>query len=77
MSHPPPRRCRAPRDKANDRHVVALFDIGGRFFFSGAADLADHHDRIGFRVVLKKCQRVHKARTDNWVAANADSSGLA
>ena len=42
-----------------------------------AADLADHQDRLGLRVVLEQLQQVDLVGADDRVAADADARRLA
>jgi hypothetical protein len=45
-------------DEADHRLGHVLGDELGRFFLGAAADLADHDDAFGLRVVLEPAQRV-------------------
>ena len=74
MAHAPARRRRLSGDKSNDwfRHI--LFGKRRGFFFSRAADLTDHHDAVGFIVVLKQSQCVDVRRADNRIATYASGA---
>ena len=43
-----------PGDVAHDRLGHVLLDVGGGPLLGVAADLTDHHDRVGVRVVLER-----------------------
>ena len=67
--------------EAGDVADHRLGDVGldevGRPLLGVAADLADHHDRVGVRVVLERGQRVDVRGADDRVAADADARGEA
>ena len=42
-----------------------LLDELSGLFLRRSADLADHHDRVGFRIVLKQLQHVDERRADS------------
>ena len=65
-----------PQMKATTGFVTCL-DEGGRLLLGGAADLADHHDRVGVRVVLEQPQHVDEVGAVDRVAADADARRLA
>ncbi len=49
--------------------------VGGGFFV-GAADLADHDDRVGVRIVVEQPQHVDVLQTIDRIAADADRGRL-
>src|SRR5688500_5599818 len=59
-----------------DRFFERFLDVLRRIFLSGAADFADHHDGIGFGIVLKKFQHVDKRGADERIAPDADARRL-
>ena len=72
VAHALARRRRDARDEADDRllHVLLRPARGG--FLVGAPDLADHHDRVGIRIVVEQAQHVDVLETVDRVAADAD-----
>ena len=54
-----------------------LLDEGAGPLLGVAADLADHHDRVGLRVFLERLQAVDVRGPDDRVAADADRGGEA
>ena len=60
------------RDVADDRLGDVVLDVVGGTLLGVAADLADHHDRIGLRVLLEGLEAVDVRRADDRVAADAD-----
>src|SRR5207248_1461797 len=77
VSHPLTRWRGHARNEADDR----LFHMALRPLRSGlfvtAADLADHHDGIGFRIVVEELQHVDVLQTIYRIAADANRSRLA
>ena len=65
------------RDVADDRLGDVLLDVRRRALFGVAADLADHHDRVGLRVVLERLEAVDVGGADDRVAADAHGRGEA
>src|SRR5690606_6160828 len=59
-------------DVTDDRLGDVLLDVRGGTLLGVAADLADHHDRLGLRVVLEGLERVDVRGADDRVAADAD-----
>ena len=51
VPHPASGRRGLAGDEADDRLLEVLRDERGGFFLGGAADLADHHDGFGLRIV--------------------------
>ena len=49
----------------------------GRLFLGAAADLADHDDRLGLRIVLEQLQAIDEVHAMDRVAADADAGALA
>src|SRR5579884_68906 len=66
-----------PGNESGHGLVHVLLDEFRGLFFRIAADLADHHDGSGLRVLVKQTNGVHKAGADDGIAANADTSRLA
>ena len=54
MPHPLSRGGRHPGDEGGHRLSHVVLDPQGRLFFGSAADLADHEDRVGFRVLVEE-----------------------
>src|SRR5204862_5794576 len=69
--------CGLTCDEGDYRFRDVIFCKLGRVLFGGAADLADHHDRVGLVIRLKQSLRIGMRRADYWVAADADSCRLA
>ena len=76
VAHAPARRRRLAGDERGHRLRDVLRDVLGRLLLGGAADLADHQDRLGPRVVLEHLQQVDLVRADDRVAADADARRL-
>ncbi len=66
-----------PAMNAATGFVTCFVDVLGRLLLRVAADLADHQDRLGLRVVLEQLQHVDVVRADDRVAADADAGRLA
>src|SRR4051794_23731022 len=66
-----------PGDVADDRLGDVGLDEVRRPFLGVAADLADHHDRLGLRIVLESLQAVDVRGADDRVAPDADRGGEA
>ena len=64
-------------DIADHRLGDVLADELRSIFLGRAADLADHDDALGLRVVLKQAQAVDEAHAVNGIAADADAGALA
>src|SRR5262249_5448631 len=67
----------AAGDEADDGLLhVRLNPCGGGFFIA-AADLADHHDGLGLRVIIEEFEKIDVAGADDGIAADADAGALA
>src|SRR3972149_408114 len=77
MAHAATRGRRLAADEAHHGFPHMRLHEGGGLFLRGAADLADHHDGGGARVVLEEAQDVDEARAVDGVAPDADARGLA
>ena len=66
-----------PRDVADDRLGDVVLDVRRGPLLGVAADLADHHDRVGLGVVLERLEAVDVGGADDRVAADADGGGEA
>src|SRR5580700_349174 len=78
MPHPPPRRRSGAGNETDHRLFAARgFYQRGAFLLGGAADLANHHDRLGLVVGEKHLQYVNKIEPVNRIAADADAARLA
>ena len=73
VAHAPARRRRLAGDEADDRLLHVRLHERGRLLLGAAADLADHHDRLGARVVVEQLERVGVVGADDRVAADADA----
>ena len=76
MPHAAARRSGLAHDECRDGLADVLLDEGGGLLLLGAADLADHHDGFGLRVVVEHREDVHESGAGDGVAANADARGL-
>src|SRR5262249_52308738 len=76
MSHALARRRGLPDDEGSPWFFHVRLHPGGGFFLVAAADLADHHDRLGGGIVVEKLQHVDEADAVHGVAADADTGGL-
>ena len=65
-----------PDDERCDGFADVRLDEGGGLLLLGSADLADHHDGFGLRVVVEHGEHVHERRAGDGVAADADAGGL-
>src|SRR6056297_606201 len=81
MAHAAARRRGAPGDEARGGFPAALLALGGEefggVFLGGAADFADHDDRLGLVIVEEPFQHVDMLGPLDRVAADADAGGLA
>ena len=73
MAHPTARRGCHSCDVTDNGLGDVLFDVIGRLFLFGTADLADQHYRLGVRICFESCETVDKGRTRDRVAANANA----
>src|SRR5690606_864367 len=76
MPHPLARGRGLPADEADDRLFHVLCHVVRGDFLLAAADFADHHDGIGFRVLVEKLDDVEKSESVNGVAPDTDTCGL-
>ena len=51
-------------------HVI--IDVLRRFFFVLTADLATHHDSVGFWILFEQLQRVDEVSSNDRIATDAD-----
>src|SRR5690348_4952528 len=77
MAHALARRRRRTRDERDHRFADVLLDEFGGLFLGAAADLADHDDAFGLRIVLEQRQAVDEIHAVDRVAADADHRRLA
>src|SRR6185437_9214274 len=81
MAHAAARRRRAPGDKADHRLLAAALGLVDeelrRILLRRTADLADHHDRSGFRVGEEHLQHCDEFGAFDRISANADGGCLA
>ncbi len=72
-----PGRRGGARNEAGDGLPAVAPDPGGGFFFSRAADFADHDDAVRVRVGVEELDDVQVRGAVDRVAADADAGGLA
>ena len=77
MTHALARRSGNARDISHDRLGDVLADKLGRRLFVRTANLADHDNAFGLRVLFKQGQDVDEVHATNRVATNTDASALA
>ena len=77
VAHGAALRRRNACDEADDRFGAVLFNPTRRLHFEITADLADHHDALGFFICHQELNGVQRGRTDDGVTADADGRGLA
>ena len=77
MAHLLAGRCREAGDVGDDGLGDVLGDEVGGALFGVAADLADHDDQLGLRVVLEQGEDVDEVGADDRIAADADDRGVA
>src|SRR5690606_32665914 len=77
VSHASSGRGGGPGDEGGDGFVAVFGGPGGGFFFGSAADLADHDDGLGLRIVVEHLEHVEVGGAVDGVAADADAGGLA
>ncbi len=63
-------------DKSDHRFFHIGFDPSSSFFLRAAADLADHDDRFGARIVIEHIQNVDEFQTMHRITANAYAGRL-
>src|SRR5690606_24810296 len=69
------RRCHTS-DKANNGLGHIVFSPQSRVDFVWTADLANHDNGIGIRIVVEHLEHVDVLQTVDWVATDTDSRGL-
>src|SRR5262245_58160940 len=67
----------AAGDEGDDGFLDVLRDERGGGFFVGAADLADHDDRLGCLIFVEEVEELDEVEAFDRVAADADGGGLA
>jgi hypothetical protein len=77
MAHALARRRGGAGDEADHRLLDVLADELAGFFLGAAADLADHDDALGARIVLEQPQAVDEVEALDRIAADADAGRLA
>src|SRR5687767_3924396 len=76
MTHAATGRRRGACDKRGDRLPAIGFDPFSCLFLSRAADLANHDDAVRIRIVIEHSDHIEMRRPVDWIAANANASGL-
>ena len=76
MAHAPAGWRGAARDESHHGLLDVSLDKSRGLFFRQSADLSNHHDAVGVRVIIEKAQRVDECCADNRVAADSDAGGL-
>src|SRR6266542_3947860 len=76
VPHAPARGCLEAGDVGDHRLGHPFGHEAGGLLLLVAADLADHHHRLGLRVGLEAGQHVDEVRPDHRVAADAHRGGL-
>ena len=77
VTHAAARRRGLAGDEADHRLPDVCFDVGGRGLFRRAADLADHDDGVRVGIFVEQLERVDERRSDDRIAADADTGRLA
>src|SRR5690348_8875953 len=77
MSHAAARRSGNSGDEADDRLFDVLLNELRGFFFRITADLTDHDNGLGLRILFEQRQDIDKPGAVHWIAANADAGGFA
>src|SRR5690606_38682054 len=77
MAHALAGRGRGTGDEADDRLLDVLGDVLGAGFLGVAADLADHDDAFGLRVLVEQLEAVDEVQAVDRVASNTDAGRLA
>ena len=68
--------CSNTRDVRHHRFSDIRFDKSRRLFFRAAANLTNHHNRFGLRIVLEQTQNIDKGRTWDRVATDTNTARL-
>src|SRR4051812_22300287 len=76
VAHAAPGGRGAPGDERGHGLLDVLADVAGGLDLVGAADLADHQDAVGLRVVLEEAEAVDVREAADRVAADTDAGGL-
>eukprot|EP00166_Cyanidium_caldarium_P004279 ctg_4452.g633 len=77
VAHAPSGRRRRPRNKRRHRLLYrVLLQIRGRLLLRLSADLADHHNAVGARILQEILQTVDETGAVERVAADADTHRL-
>src|SRR5687767_2236455 len=77
MSHSAAGWRRLSANESDHGFLYLGFDVGGSFFFRGAANLPDHDDATSLRIFIEQTDRVDEVRPDDGIAANANARRLA
>src|SRR5215469_12821488 len=77
MTHAAAGRCSLTGDESNYRLLDMLCYVGRSRLFRVPADLTDHDNCMRVEVGVEKLNRVHERRTDDRIAADSDTGGLA
>ena len=77
MSHASAWRCGLTRNESDHRFGNVFFNVVGGFIFGGPADFTDHANGFGAPVSLEQFQYIDELCTDDGVAANSHTGGLA
>ena len=72
VAHAPAGRSRLAGDETYNRLCAIGFDPVGCFGFHTTADLTDHYDALGFRIVHEQFNGFFGGGTDDGVTANTD-----
>jgi hypothetical protein len=76
VAHPSPGWCGNARDEGNDGlGHLSLDEIGG-LLLQSATDFPDEDHCCCLFVMLKELEDVHEGAPRQWVATNANASGL-
>src|SRR5262245_12982383 len=77
VTHPTAGRRGLSANETDDRLRHIRLDVCRRLFFCSASDFTDHDDTGGFGILIEQFDRIDEVRSDDWIAANADTRGLA
>src|SRR5262252_5155485 len=77
MSHAAAGRSGLPGNESHYGFPHIFIDEIRRHFLGIAANFANHHDRMRFRVVIEHANDVEKARPDDRIASNSNAGRLA
>ena len=76
VPHPLARRGGLPGDEADDGLLDVGLDVFGGFLLGVPADLPDHHESLGLRVLVEGLDRIEEVGPDHRVAPDAQAGGL-